>query len=61
MYFCNSYNQSGKADTLADNKNQLNKITEKAAKKEEELKDTADSLNELRDELAKNTVCLSTS
>nr|XP_022328065.1 DNA repair protein RAD50-like isoform X1 [Crassostrea virginica]XP_022328067.1 DNA repair protein RAD50-like isoform X1 [Crassostrea virginica] len=50
-----SYNQSGKADTLADNKNRLNKITEKAAKKEEELKDTADSLNELRDELAKNT------
>ena len=46
---------------MADNKNRLNKITEKAAKKEEELKDTADSLNELRDELAKNTVCLSTS
>ncbi|XP_061165388.1 DNA repair protein RAD50-like [Saccostrea echinata] len=50
-----SYIQSGKAETLARNKERLTQIEDKAGKKEEEQRDYTESLNKLRDELAKNT------
>lgn len=41
---------------LMENKKRLTQIEEKAAKKEDESKDYTESLNKLRDELAKNAV-----